>query len=251
MRTGTYLYGFTDCGCRPGALRGLADAPVRVVAFGEVAAVVSNHPVQPLKPSRSNLEPHHRIVRQISSLATLVPAAFGHISEGEDQILAVLRGNYEEIRGELARLDSKSEMGLKLLWNVDNIYDFMVRTHRGLRELRDRTFKARHPSVVERMELGSQFEATLTQERERLSERLLGAFQPLTCDVVDTPPREETTVCNLALLIERSREAEFLETLSIAARLFDTNYTLQYNGPWPPYSFVRLRLQAVAPIAMA
>ena len=81
---GAYLYGFTDCAYRPGdELRGVGGAPVRLVPFRDVAAVVSPHPVQRLLPSRSNLEPHHRIVRRISSEAPLVPAAFGHISDTE------------------------------------------------------------------------------------------------------------------------------------------------------------------------
>src|SRR5215217_5466228 len=114
VSAGRYLYGFIDRRFQPAAeLRGLAGAPVRVVSFLDVAAVVSAHPVKPLMPLRSNLEPHHRVVRQISAAATLVPAAFGHISDTEDEILTVLRSNYAGIRGELDRLDHKCEMGIK------------------------------------------------------------------------------------------------------------------------------------------
>jgi hypothetical protein len=241
---GNYLYGFTGSGYRPPApLRGLAGAMVRVVGFGDVAAVVSHHPVQPLRPSRSNLEPHHRIVRQISTQATLVPVAFGHITENEHEILAVMRGNYDEIRHELARLDNKSEMALTLKWTVDNIFDFMVRTNRDLRELRDRVFRGGQPSMADKLEVGGQFEATLTRERERLAAVLIGAFGTLPCEVVPDPPRDERTVWQGALLIERSREQEFLAALPRAAALFDANYTIAYSGPWPAYSFVHLRLQ--------
>ena len=241
---GNYLYGFTDSRFQPAPqLRGLAGAPVRIIGCGEVAAVVSHHPVQRLRPSRANLEPHHRVVRQISSEATLVPAAFGHISETRDGILDVLRGNYDDIREELARLDSRSEMNLKLTWNVGNIFEHLVRTSRGLREARDRVFRGRHPSVADKLDVGALFEATLAQERERLSELLLAALRRLTHDTVSTPPRDERTVCQVALLIQRSREAEFLTVLRGAAACFDTNFTLEYSGPWPAYSFVRLRLR--------
>ena len=49
-----------------------------------------------------------------------------------------------------------------------------------------------------------------------------------------------------AVLIQRDRETEFLQRLEAAAKAFDSNYTLQTTGPWPAYSFVRLRLQASA-----
>src|SRR5690349_3103973 len=128
---GTYLYGFTGGAFRPAAgLIGLAGAPVHLIGYRDVAAVVSRHPVQPLMPLRSNLEPHHRIVRHISSEATLVPVAFGHISESDDEVREVLRDNYEDIRAELGRLDRTCEMGIKLSWTVENIFEYLVRRDR-------------------------------------------------------------------------------------------------------------------------
>lgn len=247
---GHYLYGFTDRTFRPGAdLRGLADAPVSVIAFGDVAAVVSPHPVQPLMPSRRNVEPHHRVVRRVSSEATLVPAAFGHITATEREILGVIQGNHEDIRGELARLEGKCEMGLKISWSVDNIFGFLVRTNAELRSVRDRVFSRPSPSMKDKLQVGSTFEAVLTRERERLTNAALGALSGVTCDVIPSPPRDEKNICNVALLVERARALDFDQALRRAAQLFDANYTFEYSGPWPPYSFVRLRLQAPAETA--
>jgi hypothetical protein len=242
---GNYLYGFTDPAFQPGPdLRGLAGAPVRVVSFREVAAVVSRHPVQRLLPSRGNIEPHHRVVRHISSRATLVPAAFGHISDSESQILDVLRRNYENIRDEIHRLDRKCEMSVKLSWNVDNIFDHLVRTNRDLQNLRDRVFRNRQPTMNEKLQVGGAFEATLLRERERLTRVLLAAFDAVACDSVVNPPRSETTVCEMALLVQQGHDNEFRQALRAAAGLFDASFTFEYSGPWPPYSFVKLRLQA-------
>jgi hypothetical protein len=241
---GSYLYGFTEAGFQPDPdLRGLAGAPVRVLAVRDVGVVVSRHPVQRLMPRRSNVEPHHRVVRQISSGATLVPAAFGHISDSEAQILEVVRGNYDRIRSEIERLDRKCEMGLTLRWNVDNIFDHIVRQDRALRELRDRVFRHRQPTMNDKLQVGGAFEAALTRARERLTHLLLGAFVTVACDTVCAPPRAEKTVCQASILIDQPRRAEFQHALEAAAGLFDANFSLEYSGPWPPYSFVQLRLQ--------
>jgi hypothetical protein len=241
---GNYLYGFTDTAFHPGPdLRGLAGAPVRVVSFREIAAVVSRHPVQRLMPSRSNIEPHHRVVRHISSRATLVPAAFGHISDSEHQILDVLRGNYENIRGEIERLDRKCEMGFKLCWNVDNIFDHLVRTNRELQYMRDRVFRNRQPTMNEKLQVGGAFEATLTRERERLTRLLLGAFDAVACDSLVNPPRSEKTVCQAALLIRQAHVDDFQQALRAAAASFDASFTLEYRGRWPPNRCDTLRLQ--------
>jgi hypothetical protein len=249
---GNYLYGFTRQPFQPAAdLRGLAGAPVRVVTFGDVAAVVSRHPVKPLMPLRSNLEPHHRIVRRISSEAPLLPAAFGHITQNDREIVDVLRENYDDIREELERLNQKCEMGIKLCWNVGNIFEFFVRNNRELRELRDRVFTRREPSLAEKLQVGEKFEATLNRERERLTAAVLNPLRPIASDIVKSTPRQDRIVCKAELLIARADVPRFEETLRHIASRLDAHFTLDYSGPWPPYSFVRLRLQRGSPTAAA
>jgi Gas vesicle synthesis protein GvpL/GvpF len=243
MSAGTYLYGFTDRAFQPPPdLRGLRGACVNVIPFADVAAVVSAHPVQRLAPARSNVEPHHRVVRHVSCRAPLVPAAFGHVGGSDADILAVMQGHYTEIRREIDRLAHKCEIGLKMTWRVDNVADHLVRTCRELREARDRIFRGRTPSMNEKLQLGALFEATVARERERLTPLLLRPFAAVTCDVFHTPARDEKTIVQTALLVERARMEEFEAALPQAAAAFDASIAIEYSGPWPPYSFVRLRL---------
>ena len=244
---GNYLYGFTDSRFRPAAdLCGLAGARVETLPFGDVAALVSRHAVQPLMPVRTNLEPHHRVVRRVSAETALVPAAFGHISATDDELLSVLRANHDEIRHELERLHGKCEVGLKLSWSVENIFDYFVRNDRSLRELRDRVFHDREPSLNDKLQVGAHFESALARERERLTQILVGTLRPVTCDIVYGALRDEKTVCNLTLLVEQARGSEFLDGLRAAAARFDANFAIVTSGPWPPYSFVQLQLQLTA-----
>jgi len=242
---GTYLYGFTDNHFKPdSSLCGLRNAPVRIVSFQDVAAVVSDHPVQKLLPMRSNLEPHHRIVHHIGLHHPLVPVAFGHIAEAEEQILTLVRENYDEIHDELGRLAGKVELGIKLRWTAENVFAYFVRTDRELRELRDRFFCNHEPSLEEKIQVGSLFEAKMNAERGRLSARLWTALDPAVCDRRTSAARDEKTICNAALLVERGRAHEFGLAMQAAANLFDSNFALDYSGPWPAYSFVNLRLHA-------
>jgi Gas vesicle synthesis protein GvpL/GvpF len=249
--TGSYLYGFTDRAFQPPPdLRGLRGAAISVIAFADVAAVVSEHPVQRLAPARSNMEPHHRVVRHVSGQAPLVPAAFGHVGDSEADIVAVMQSNYAEIRREIDRLAHKCEIGLKVSWRVDNIFNHLVRTCSELRDARDRIFRGRTPSMNEKLQLGSLFEATLARERERLTPLLLRPFASVVCDVFHSPARDEKTILQTALLVERARVDTFEAALPQAAAGFDASIAIEYSGPWPPYSFVRLRLSpAGAPIA--
>jgi hypothetical protein len=212
------------------------------MGLGVVAAVVSAHPVQRLAPARANVEPHHRVVREISQHAPLVPAAFGHIGGGDGDILAVLRGNHAEIRLELERLAGRCEMGLTMRWRVPNLVNHLVRSSRDLREGRDRAFRGRVPSMNEKLQVGALFEATLARERERLTAIVLGALQSVALDVFHGKCGDEKMVCRTAILVERARVDAFEAALGRAATLFDASIGFESSGPWPPYSFVRLRL---------
>lgn len=244
---GKYLYGFVEGGFSPSAeLPGLAGAPVHTIRFEDVAAAVSDHPVEKLSLLRRNLEPHHRVIRELSRQATFIPATFGHISENQDQILEVLRENHAGIREELDRLAGKVEMGIKLLWDVDSIFDFFVSSDRELRNRRDRVFGKSRPTLEEKLELGAFFDKRLKQERERLGSQLVEALRPVTSEARMNPPTDEKMVLNAAFLIDGAREKEFEEALYRAARLFDSSFALDYSGPWPPYNFVRLSLKLPA-----
>jgi hypothetical protein len=250
MASGQYLYGFTDGAYRlEGECRGLADAPLRKISFADVAAIVSEHPVEKLALLRRHLEPHHRAVREMSRQTTFLPATFGHISEGEAEIVALLEANRPAIRCELDRLAGRAEMGLKLMWDVDNIFEFFVNLDRGLRQCRDRVFGKSRASMQEKLELGAFFEKRLQQERERRTAQILAALRPVYVEVRENPVTDEKMVLHAAFLIERARESEFEQAVYQAASLFDSHFAVDYSGPWPPYSFVRLQLLFPAPAA--
>jgi hypothetical protein len=78
----------------------------------------------------------------------------------------------------------------------------------------------------------------------RADASLVAAFTGLVHDVVHKPPRDEKSICQAALLIDRGAVDEFARRVQAAGRMFDASYALNYSGPWPPYSFVKLRLQA-------
>ena len=71
---------------------------------------------------------------------TLLPMAFWpHITKWYSH-KKLLAENYESFSQQLNRLDGKVEMGLKVLWDVENISEFFVRNHRELEMYRDEIF---------------------------------------------------------------------------------------------------------------
>lgn len=54
----------------------------------------------------------------------LLQEEYGHIAKDTDDILQVLKNNFSIIFQELKRLENKVEMGLRIFWDVDNVFEY-------------------------------------------------------------------------------------------------------------------------------
>ncbi|HYU32473.1 MAG TPA: GvpL/GvpF family gas vesicle protein [Thermoanaerobaculia bacterium] len=251
--TGRYIYGLIranedkDYGCI-GLEHDGGPGRVFTVRAGAVAAVVSEYPVrQKVLPLRKNLDPHHRVIREAMMSTTIIPMTFGHVAKSEDEVVRTLRRNLDEIRTELDRVDGKVEMGLKVNWDVDNIFEYFVATDQELAALRDQLFGRSHaPSQAEMIELGRRFEECLEREREEQTERVVEAFRSCFSEVTVNPPKNQKGVMDIAFLVERERTKDFEERVNQVAGTFPAQYLFDYGGPWAPFNFTELDLRNAA-----
>ncbi len=245
---GKYLYGiigaengFPDV--RNGTI-GLAGEEVYTIRYAKIAAVVSDHAVCKIHPLRQNFKPHHEVIREVNRLCTIIPMKFGHIAKNTDDILQFLKNNFSLIFQELKRLDNKVEMGLRVFWDVDSVFEFFLSNDRELEKLRDRIFgKGTQPTYEEKLELGMLFAQKVDEERKQHADRIMKALEHCIVDVRINKPTDEKMILNGAFLIERRVEKEYEEGVYRVAKLFDGHFALDYNGPWAPYNFVELALK--------
>jgi hypothetical protein len=134
-------------------------------------------------------------------------------------------------------------MGLKVYWDLPNVFEYFVATHQELETMRDRLFRpGRVPTVEEKVELGERFVSLLRQARQRHAERVKESLAGCCVDVRSIDPGEERMILKLASLVERQKQGEWEEGVRRAALLFDDHYRFEYNGPWPPYNFADVDL---------
>lgn len=250
--TGLYIYGLIrteedrDFGCtglehdgRPGR--------VFTVRAGSVAAVVSELPVrEKILPLRKNLGPHHGVIREVMKSTTLIPMTFGHVARSADEVARILRRSRDDIRAELDRVDGKVEMGLKVSWDVDNIFEYFVAADEELAAFRDQLFGRSHaPSKNEMIELGRLFEERLDKAREEQTDRVVDAFRSCRfSEVAVSPPKTEKNIMDIAFLVERERMKDFEECVNQVAGTFPAQYLFDYGGPWAPFNFTELDLRS-------
>ncbi len=242
---GKYIYGFTrsDAPLRL-AVSGLDGKPILAVSDNGVAAVVSDEPGGKLRPERKNLSAHNTVIKEIMKTTTILPVSFGVVADSDAGIKKILKLNHDSFVSQLKRLEGKVEMGLKIVWDVENIFEFMVKKHRTLELFRDNIFlKPTGATHEEKLELGRMFETVLNQDKENHLATVKGILNDYCCEIKVSTVRDEKTVMKLACLVEKAKLEQFEKGVFEAAKEFDDSYAFDFNGPWAPHNFVDIRLK--------
>ena len=245
-KRGKYLYAIVpDSGSRTYGFPGIDGAPVYTIPNGRMAAVVSDVPNQKIRPERRHLAAQQAVLKGLlSQTGAMLPMAFGIIADGPKAIQKIMSSNQEAFLKQLQRVTGMVEMGLRVSWDVPNIFEYFINTHADLRAARDRFMGPyRNPSQEDKIELGRLFDRHLNEDRETYTEQVEEILTAYCQEIKRNKCRSESEVMNLACLVPRTGQERFEEGVFEAAKLFDNNFTFDYNGPWAPHNFVELNLQ--------
>lgn len=244
-KRGRYLYAIVaGAGERRYGFTGINGAPVYTISNGRLAAVVSDVPDEKIRPERRHLAAQQAVLRTLLAQETMLPMAFGIIADGPQAIKKILSRNQEAFLHQLGRVADMVEMGLRVFWDVPNIFEYFVNTHPELRAARDRLLGSyRSPSQEDKIELGRLFDRLLQEDREAYIEKVEETLSQYCQEIKRNKCRHEGEVMNLACLVRRDGQDRFEEGVFAAAKLFDNNFAFDYNGPWAPHNFVEVNLQ--------
>jgi hypothetical protein len=235
---GRYLYAIIDGADGQNLdVPGIDQGALYTISEGKILAVVSDVPNKKLRPERRHLAAHQGVLRRLMDKGTPLPMAFGIIADGSRAISQILVLNQEEFRGALERVKGKVEMGLRVTWDVPNIFDYFVNTHPELRAVRDRYFGTNlEPAHEDKLALGRMFDNLLNEEREIHTEKVEEFVAGVCFEINRNPCRSELEVMSLACLVGvgKAEQKAFENGILEAAKLFDNNYTFDYNGPGLP-----------------
>jgi hypothetical protein len=238
-----YLYAITPKldGRIFGAI-GLDGGTVYTITKGALSAIVSDVS-EKLRPERRHLAAHQQVLKVLMQDTTVLPVTFGVVAESAQATRRILSANRKTLLIQLRRVEGSVEMGLRVTWDVSNIFEYFVETHPELRDARDRFLTGhREPSQDDKIEVGRLFDRLLRDDRDAHTERVEEILSPHCVEITRTKARNEREAITLACLVERARQADFEAAVFEAAKLFDNNYAFDYSGPWAPHNFVDMAL---------
>ncbi|WP_133512288.1 GvpL/GvpF family gas vesicle protein [Candidatus Thiosymbion oneisti] len=218
---------------------GIGKTKVKTLAADGIAAVVSTYRGSSVRPQRTNIAAHQKVLSALLAVTTPLPISFGTIAENAQAVHTALRHSHADLKAALERVRGKVEMGLNVRWDLPNIFEYFVDRHPPLRALRDTLYAGdREPPRDRKIELGRLFSQLLEADRERYTAQVEAALQACCAEIRRTEPRKEAEIMRLSCLVERADQATFEAAVLKAAQAFDDHYAFDFNGPWAPHSFV-------------
>lgn len=243
-----YLYAITPADAFDAdtqSLSGIDKEPLYAVPHNDLAVVVSNLDRKKLRPRRRHLKAHHQAVNAlVRSDIDILPMSFGVLAESTDELRSFLSRHQSTLHSQMEALRNCVEVGFRVSWKVDNLFQYFVDHHDGLREARDRYFQGgdREPTREEKVEIGEYFREVLDAQRADYEALVCDHLQPPAKQIHAEECREDTDVMRLACLVERSRVDAFDEAVHAAAQEFDDHFLFKYTDPTAPYTFVDVTL---------
>lgn len=220
-------------------LTGLDDGPLHLITYQDIAIVVSDYPLTTLKPVRKNISPYHQVTKALAERCTTIPARFGQIAHDGEEVLTILRHHYPSLRQELERLHQKVEMGVQVLWQVENLFEYLLQQDQSLKTLRDRLLhQSASTTHQDRIAFGGHLHDALQTAKDRGSQLVLASLRAVVAEAKVDEPTEEKMLMNGIFLVDKERQAEFVETVEKIAGLMGDEYTLKVDGPWVPFNFI-------------
>jgi hypothetical protein len=171
---------------------------------GKLVAFVKRGVERPPAPDETALREHDQSVAELmASHDAVLPMRFGTVVESDEDVRELLARRGEELRGQLAHVRGRVEMGVRQPWTQGPI----VANSGG-----------------EFMRAKAARRAAARKAAQEVHEPL----EPLAVDsVLRLCPREDT-LFSAAYLVERDAADQFAHSVSGEATV---------TGPWPPYSF--------------
>jgi hypothetical protein len=221
---------------------GAEPAEVYTIARGDLAAVVSDAPLEVLDPTRDNVLAHQRVNETVMHHHTVLPMSFGTVFKTHDDVLELLRSASDAFSDVLNKMEAKLEFGLKVVWDRDAIVREIEKEDEDIRRVKAELQAHKGSTYFARMQYGRLVDAALQAKSERYVADTFAALRGASVAARSNKLIGDRMILNAAFLVDRRDAREFDRCVKALGARYD-KLTYKYTGPWPPYNFVNIRLK--------
>lgn len=243
QKTGIYVYGIVPADVETtDQARGVGDPPARVetVTHREIAALVSEIPVDGALGGPEDLSAHARLLDATAAASPVLPLRFGAVLADRQAVRdELLAANHDGFLGALRELEGRVEMIVKGRYEEENLLHEVLSGNERARRLRDEIVDKPPDATRDlRIELGEIVAKAVTAKRESDTADLIDELRPMEFDALVRSPSHERDAVYVAYLVDETRQDEFREAVEAWADRQGDRMSVRLIGPVAPYDFV-------------
>lgn len=221
---------------------GVGDPPgqVRVVRYGEVAALVSDvDPDQPLGRPQ-DLIAHEELLDSSAANIPVLPLRFGSVVTDDEAVVSeLLEPHHDDFAAALRDLEGKAEYVVKGRYTEDAILREVLAENDEAADLSEQIRGADADATRDaRIRLGEIVNEAISAKRERDTQAVGAAIDDLVEASLVHEPTHELDAVYVACLAENERADDLERELDKLADRWQGRIELRLMGPLAPYDFV-------------
>ena len=139
---------------------------VYTVHYEDLAAVVSNTPIQVYDPTRENVLAHEQVNETVMREFTVLPMAFGALFRTSRTLPNFYVEREMLFRDVFTKMEGKLEFGLKVNWDRDKVIAEIEKHNEEIRNLKEQITTRSGSTYFARMQLGRLVEAALSEQAD-------------------------------------------------------------------------------------
>src|SRR5207302_4598058 len=175
----------------------------------DVAAVVSDTPIEVHEPTRQNVLAHEHVNEVVMEKHTVIPMSFGTVFKTREDIIELLKSAYDAFHDVLVKMQDKLEFGLKVLWDRDIIIKELEGESEDIRRLKNEISSQKGSTYFARMQYGRLVDAALQARSERYLNEIVDQLRDVSVAYRANKPIGDKMIMNAAFLVSREQEADF------------------------------------------
>ncbi|MEV0568937.1 GvpL/GvpF family gas vesicle protein [Dactylosporangium sp. NPDC050588] len=241
-RVGMMLYGVVPSDVEPtGSAQGVGNPPadVTTVTEDDLAALVSDVPLDRPLGRPDDLTAYQRLLDGTAAVAPVLPVRFGTVLRDAEAIRQLLADQHDMIVPLLDRLEGRAEYVVRGRYIESAVIAEILDTDSDARQLREYIQgRPEQETTQQRMALGERINGAIEAMRQADTQTAVDRIGKVVEDLVVAEPTHDLDAVHLPVLVEQAHRAEFDAVLAELADGWSGRVEMRSLGPAAPYDFV-------------
>ncbi len=223
-------------------ITGIDKTALELISFGQISAVCGNFIKSDFTASQSRAIAFAGVIDELAKHCTLLPMRFGSFMKTSEDVSKMLEKNHDGFLQNLEKVENKFEFGLKVFGDSTKIQEHLKATNPIEEKVVDENEASKFKSYVNKK-----------LRAHRIEERLLSFVDTIVAEItlylkqMEATSRiqkmaSESILVDGVFLIKKNQQQQLVEAIGDLQKQYpEIKFVL--TGPWPPYSFVEVKLK--------